>query len=204
MAGTQTKSKTDTVQLSELKRNTEMSPTRLIQRLEMPRTNIEPNPFNFGAGRFGGFSYDALKDLNKILNFSYMGAAEYENGAVPKSVETLWEWGQQNALVMSSMKLDGSEIFYICNKDMENGVKSTIRRLAHNKRRFTLDYVGLDDILTGKRPKPSKPRDLAGWLELDNHFMFFVDKTMFENSVKLFTINVAQKDKIKAQAKPPT
>lgn len=29
---------------------------------------------------------------------------------------------------------------------------------------------------------------LKGWIDLDNHYMFFIDKDMFENTKKLFNI----------------
>ena len=73
----------------------EMKRTYLIQRLEKPRTlkiagvELKDNPFSFGGGlRNGGLSKDATDLLRPLFSFDYMGAAEFEFGAVPEALSS--------------------------------------------------------------------------------------------------------------------
>ena len=52
-----------------------------LQRLVSPGMN----PFSFGAGG-GGISAEAKELLSNLFWFDYMGAAEYEFGAVPSAL----------------------------------------------------------------------------------------------------------------------
>lgn len=48
-------------------------------------------PFAFGGGKVnGGISPDVMKLLNKVFSFDYMGSAEFEWGAVPTAIKSLF------------------------------------------------------------------------------------------------------------------
>ena len=175
--------------MSGLRRDgVEMQKAWLIQRLDMPMPGHRENPFEFGAGyRRGGLSKKAYDAVNKIFGFDYMVAAEYEWGAIPASLSAIWEMGKKKELAVGELKLGEGSVFYLCDAGMEKGVREVIEKVAHGGI-STRDYVGLKDAL---REKKRQPGDQAGWLELDNHFMFFVDREMFEKSAKLFGIDLS-------------
>jgi hypothetical protein len=60
--------------------------TRLIQRLELP-SKLSGGGLSFGGGfKHGGLSDDAWDLLKDICTFDYMGAAEFEMGALPQAL----------------------------------------------------------------------------------------------------------------------
>ncbi len=182
------KSEVEQAQLSALKRESAMNQTRLIQRLEIPREKVIDNPFTFGAGlEHGGLNKKAYTKLSKIFAFDYMGAAEYEWGAIPESLGKMRDYGTRKELIAGVLKLEEGDVFYICNKLIEKEMRTVIKRIAHGGIR-TRDYVGLREAI---KKKDMKPGDLAGWLEMDNSFMFFVDRQMFERSAVLFGIELS-------------
>ncbi|MDE1854750.1 MAG: hypothetical protein KGH57_00295 [Candidatus Micrarchaeota archaeon] len=175
--------------LADAVRESVMRKPWLIQRLLMPDERLPlGNPFSFGAGyKNGGLSDEANEALNKVFSFAYMGAAEYEWGAIPTSLGKIFEMNKQHEIATGVLKLEEGDVFYFCNSKIEKGVREVIKRIAHGGIR-TRDYVGVREALKNNERKHG---DLAGWLELDNHFMFFVDEEMFLKSAKLMGIGAA-------------
>lgn len=69
----------------------DMDPAYLVQRVLRPRrpkgSHLDEhlNPFTFGAGGpTGGMNEQGFKLISKVMEFDYMGAAEYEFGAMPE------------------------------------------------------------------------------------------------------------------------
>jgi hypothetical protein len=167
----------------------------LVQRLRIPYAKAVDNPFTFGmmSHQHGCFTDEAWKIVNQAFAFDYMGAAEYEWGAVPKALEAMWQAGQDGHLVWGELdvkypKRPGKKgladgiVFYLCRCDDRQAVRRLIKRIALGNYRHSRDAILLDDAL---RRNESKPRDRAGWLDLDNCLMFFVDRKMFEDTLKL-------------------
>ena len=171
-----------------------MEPTRHIQRLLKPNAKSSGNPYLFGAGRpNGGFDDSAFDAISKIFSFDYMGRGEYEFGALPNSVGRIYDYATNGNLARGSVKLGLHEVFYICRKDMAAEVERRIKKLGEGEsweqrgpkksRVLTSDFVGL------RRSLDSRPEDArmpVGWLEIDNHFLFFTDRGMFSNAAGLF------------------
>lgn len=68
----------------------EMERSYLIQRLKDPYLGHEKNPFSFGGGyKNGGLADEAIDLLKDIFSFDYMGAAEFEFGALPKALNRI-------------------------------------------------------------------------------------------------------------------
>ena len=187
--------------IADLQSILRMERTYLIQRLEIPYGEDYDNPFTFGAGmRHGGLQDDTFRMLNGIFSFSYMGAAQYEFGAIPRSLGAIAEQAEKGNLtsgkvVVNNSQIKKAEVFYICREAIEEGVKEIIKKLAQGEswhqrgeKIRTRDFVGLNNVLKDGKAKEGKlePGDLAGWLELDNDFMFFADKKMFEKTAVLF------------------
>ena len=170
-----------------------MEKSYLIQRLEKPVGHN--NPFSFGGGfKNGGIGKDNMEILSKVFSFDYMGAAEFEFGAVPEALDKMI--GFSDDLVKGSITTHwkalrwktgetvkgNSKVYFLCHKDHKKDVKKRIASWAmgnnisgHPKCGVRLDS-SFDDHC------------YHGWFELDNGFFFFTDKTMWENTCKLFNI----------------
>lgn len=81
-----------------------MDKTYLIQRVSAPRLGGLgiANPFSFGGGG-GRLSQEALELLAPVFSFEYMGAAEYEYGAVPEGLNKIFQLAKNENLAFSTM-----------------------------------------------------------------------------------------------------
>lgn len=158
----------------------EMERSRLIQRLNKP---APPTPFAFGGGLpNGGLPEQAAKTISAIFSFDYMGAAEFEYGAVPAALQFIAVQARKRKIVAGKI----GDIYYLCPKSYKNGVLDIIVRLLADESTLRLnEHCGLADHFNKNAPYH---RGTLGWLELDNGFMFFVDQEMFEKTKSLFGI----------------
>ncbi len=165
---------------SKLRLMETMNQTYLIQRLEKPTGVI--SVFDFGCGLpNGGLSRQAANAVSSIFRFSYMGSAQFEWGAVPAALAFITEQANAGAMVAGS-HLD---VFYICPKTYEVGVKTVIQNLLSDEYSMRLlDPCYLSTSVQAM--KAEKAVYSVGWLELDNGYFFFIDETMFESTKKFF------------------
>ena len=156
-----------------------------IQRLNKPTNFI--NPFSFGGGGLvnGGLSEDGLKIIQDIFSFDYMGAAEFEWGAVPTALQSLAKLSIKNKLMTSILN---DKIYVIAPKDIIEDVLAWIEDASKKDYGHNLkEYLGLKSALEDK----SK---FVGWLKIERDkdceepFMFFIDKDMYDNACKLFKL----------------
>jgi hypothetical protein len=178
----------------------------LVQRLERPTGPSifgKDNPFAFGGGlRNGGLSGEAMDLLRPIFRFAYMGAAEFEFGAVPKALDYLARHGAQLGSFTVSIPLkdvpknwrdkgpqdipgDGT-VYVLARSDEADLVAESIRRMARRESR-TKERVGLESAL---RPHNEWDRETVGWLALDPAFLFFTDAPSWQATCALFGVEV--------------
>lgn len=170
----------------------------LVQRLNKPHNPERMNPFVFGGGlRNGGLSEEEAKELSMIFAFEYMGAAEYEFGAVPKALSSIWEAGQKGDLEAWEFEIPATSVkltSWLKNEGWSVPEK-TIKVYALAPKELKADIEAFI-LSTAKEDKTrdecvmfwrafavkegSDPYKLGGWLELDNGFMFFADRPMWE------------------------
>ena len=182
---------------------TEFGSSWLVQRLEKPRnwggTPFIDNPFSFGGGlKNGGLSDQAMGLIRDIWSFDYMGAAEFEFGAVPKALEhiaeaTLEAWTTDIPLSevpanwrdKTKTKPTGHATIYVLGPyEWKSQITERIREFATEN--YSLkEHTGLAAAL---RPVEDYDREKCGWLELDNGFLFFTDKEMWEKASTLFGV----------------
>jgi hypothetical protein len=97
-------------------------------------------------------------------------------------------------------------VYVLCPKEFEKNVKEYLTVLRKgdyaNKKIYLKESTRFkermfpeeawnweSDVKVKKVPiKLSSNERLKGWIDLDNHYMFFIDKEMFENTKKLFNI----------------
>lgn len=190
----------------------EMKRTRLVQRLRAPHRGDGPladltGAFAFGGGLAnGGLSGQAMSLLRDVFAFDYMGAAEFEFGAVPEALSALA--GAHKSLVVASVEIPLREVaanwrepkgyepegfgtvYLLCRDSHLPHVKVRVRQMA--RRELPLkEWTNLDSTL---RPTASYDGDTVGWLELDNGFMFFTDREMWSKSAALFGVAVPDRE----------
>lgn len=175
----------DTPHLEEMQR-TEIETPYMIQRLKIPKGE-GGNPFEFGCGlKRGGLSEEAYAMLNKIFNFDYMGNGEFEHGGVQRAFHDIQEFAFEKKLVKNALEVGEGSIFYICHKGVESDVRKSLKRLLkEDEMARTVEWVGLGSAIKSAERKPG---DIAGWIDIKNNFMFFVDRTMFEKMAGVFGV----------------
>lgn len=159
----------------------------LIQRVSKPINSDGElgklsQVFSFGGGlKNGGFTQKAFDEFNKIWNFEYMGSAEFEYGGVPKSLSKVIENKEDyRAYILEIGKEENKTPIYVIAYDDDQyceDVNSHINSYAEKPYGHrTKESVGLHQVVKGE---PSI-RDTCGWIDIQNHFLFFTDKDMFE------------------------
>jgi len=175
----------------------------LLKPYDRPVEILYDNPFAFGGGLAnGGLSSDAMDLLRPIFRFDYMGSAEFEFGEVPRALSKIYEnrdkyisweflvnykyesWYKKKE-VFTGKKL----VYVICQKDWVDTVKDAIwfhaKHSYSNTQYYTKEVVFLNRALS---ECDDEAKEYQGWLELDNGYFFFTNKTMFDKTCQLFGI----------------
>lgn len=155
-----------------------------VQRLEKPVGYS--NPFSFGGGIVnGGFHPDAMKMLEDIMSFDYMGSAEFEWGAVPTAFESLFT---NESTISFEIKVQTKMVYVICPFEIKDDVEKWIRQAS-------VEHMRLKERLGFKEALQGHPyNDFSGWIKIEGNnyckepFMFFLDKSMFEKVCDLFSV----------------
>ena len=161
-----------------------METTYLVQRLRKSHNNQSAEMWSFGGGlKNGGLSEDAMKLLRPIFSFDYMGSAEFEFGAIPesfrqmaKNISTYKTWG---------LAINKVPIYVIGVRYHADEINDIIKLLSKNKIRLK-EYSGIPWALGLDEFPHKRECDYIGWLELNNNFMLFTDKLIFEKTAELF------------------
>lgn len=153
----------------------------LVQRLNAPQGHL--NPFCFGGGKInGGLSKEAVEIIKRIFSFEYMGAAEFEWGAVPTALETLLKSD------LMTFNID-NKIWGICIKGQDKDIIAWIDNASKNHVSLK-ERLGLQEALYGKKYAKTK-----GWLKIEDDkkceepFMFFIDEFMFKATCEILGVN---------------
>ena len=199
-----------------------MNKTILVQRLKKPfKTEAKglladlANALSFGGGLVnGGLSKEAMTLLCKCFRFDYMGASEFEWGAVPKAFNAMakmavakqlefWDLTVPKKSVRRTEYIRGGtrdyfnetdcKIFVLGNKDDKIEINKRILAMAQSG--SGCYEVGPDIYLKESTnlanticPVDEWDTDLCGWAELDNAFIFFTDKSVSSNVRQMFGI----------------
>lgn len=180
----------------------------LVQRLKKSYKNDgifggKDNPFAFGGGlRNGGLSDEAMDMLREIFSFDYMGAAEFEFGAVPKALQAIAKNADKYKALSFSLPLNkvakgwrdkstedptgNAEIFVICNKVDTDEVLIRIMSWASEPYEKTHQLKETTMLSQTLRPDSDWETRVLGWFELDNGYFFFIDKEMWQKTSELF------------------
>ena len=179
----------------------------LIQRLEDPQGF--DNPFNFGGGlRNGGLNEDAMSLLRPIFSFDYMGAAEFEFGALPKSLNRLADSARKGTLTRGEVTVElkkvpknwmddstdeptgTATVYFICDEEIASDLPGRVKDIAYDKVSLK-ERSGFPEAL---RPRRKKGRMVdfdtrtKGGIDIKNDFFIFLDKGMADKTADLFGV----------------
>lgn len=166
----------------------------LIQRLQKPypgggQMDSLRNAFAFGGGmRNGGLSDEAMVLLRAVFRFDYMGAAEFEWGAVPPALSRIFQ--NRKKLRAWTLSLDAGAVYVICQKDHQAEIGDRITEWASVP--YGSDLKEQTRLYSALNPVNEWDSNRCGWLELDNGFFFFTDRSMFEATAELFGVQVKE------------
>ena len=187
---------------------TDLKRSWLVQRLQKPLGGGQmaalADAFSFGGGlKNGGLSDEAMDLIRDVFRFDYMGAAEFEFGAVPKALQQIAR--QQGDLEAGSIEIPLAEVappflerkkesplgaatvFWLAPSAWSDEVAERIRAWASEGYRSHLKEP--HHLERSLRPADEWDRHTCGWLELDNGFLFFTDREMWEKACTLFGVD---------------
>jgi hypothetical protein len=170
-----------------MKRGEIMHTPYLIQRLKKPFTKKPKTPLDV-LRKFGlfssGLSPEAKEVISEICVFDYMGSSEYEFGAIPKALTKIIKQDliSFNITVPFSHKsftkdniISGErKIFIICPKAIKEEVSDYIRKIGNEDERCK-ERTSFRASLASRE----FDRNIFGWFDIENLFMFFKDHRMF-------------------------
>ena len=162
----------------------------LVQRLKAPNKRFgllgTDNPCAFGGGyKNGGLSDEAMGLLRGIFSFDYMGAAEFEFGALPDALRRMAK--SVDDLIAFGHEVDGGTVFVLCPSGWKQEVCSRIEGWASPEPDGLKEWTNLHGALN---PQDEWDGRVVGWLELDNGFFFSIDRKMWEGFCRLLGVSV--------------
>ena len=128
---------------------------------------------------------DYKKGIDSIIRLDYMGASEFEWGAVPESLEAI------RASIANYTYMDypmhGKIITVFCKADVRTEVIAMLNELADGNM-HTKCYTDFDNLLTPSKHElewqAKSPLKTNFWWDIDNHVMFWVKNNEFEVKFK--------------------
>lgn len=174
---------------------------RLVQRLTPPpppdpdesRLLLAYGAFSFGGGlKNGGLSDEAMGLLSGIFSFDYMGAAEFEYGAVPTALGYMVEYRNEGKLVRGTIPTASGDVYLIAHEDHFAAAADNIEYWAEFG-----DYgpgaPGMLKCPTLLKKALVEPRSdyeerfgTRGGLELGCGYFYTIDEEMYSKMMELF------------------
>ncbi len=112
--------------------------------------------------------------LNDFINFDYMGSAEFEFGALPKS---FWEMVDSIELIVrNKTKIKDNVIHYICLKADEEEFLKHFDKLIKGEYR-TKEYTDMEKLYK----KGSFDQDTEFWWDIKNNWIASTNKRLILN-----------------------
>ena len=172
----------------------------LIQRIKKPYVGEVKTPlqalckYRLAAT---GFTKELGEALSTICRWDYMGSAEYEFGAIPKALRAM-------ASLKLTTKVESINYRwrdYGTSKDMTGIIPIYIIASKIDLQEVTnrIKTLAIDELRCKKRAefasslaKNEYSKDIYGWLELDNGYMFFKDEIMYAHFCALLRVKNAR------------
>lgn len=176
-------------------------PPFLLQRLKRSSRRGVINPFAFGGGlRHGGLSEEIAREFAKFLDFDYMGAGQYEMGALPQALSRMysnWKDYSLSTLYLFPKELkfnltqrqnferpkEKLRVDFACHNTHSAGCAEFIRGMASGKFKVRDPHFFIESVSAPKKPKGGFA--IAGWIDLTNSTFITTDSEMRDGFVNL-------------------
>lgn len=180
----------------------------LIQRLLKPFENAAAMKGQTSVDMvFGGArdldqtQHDALSKLFRLDN---MGSAHFEFGALPNAIYSMTQ-KKMRAYEMDiaatpgplvkqyKLKSKTAPVFVIASPDMLDDIKKFITDEATGKdhdlkRASEFQFAFFEKELGGKTSFRVNAKGICGWFDIENDYMFFLDRAMFDRVREAFEV----------------
>lgn len=146
---------------------------------------------------------EAMEALAKVWSWDYMGAAEFEFGAVPRAFGLMdgqelvanyftvpYEFKFRGWQEIPAQTFEGkAKVFYVCIKEHEDEVKELLTGWAKKEPSYphkTKERIRFNEGIADVPEEMDS--GIVGWFELDNGFLFFSDEKMWRNTCEILEI----------------
>jgi len=121
------------------------------------------------------FSSNSFK-IDDVIKWDYMGAAEFEHGALGKSFSRMKEIMHDEYEIIHTglINNEGYECIVFCKKDQEKETKETILNLAVNEYRLK-EYSYFNEYFS-KNNVTDYYKNINFWWDIVNDYMFWFDE----------------------------
>ena len=139
----------------------------LVARLSKPVGYVNP---------FGACSPEAQTELKDVVSFDYMGAAEYEYGAIPKCLSNMWKMPLilETISTPDEAKVELAHIVRIRTIESDKLIES-IQDIYEKGKNDSIKEVSKGDY--GSYYKAlHNDSEAIGWLNIKHYFAWFIDK----------------------------
>lgn len=131
----------------------------LIQRCNVNLYNQDGTKNNFN-------------DINDLLNYDYMGSAEFEFGALPKSYKRIrFNFNKYKVFNTGLKNYNGVPCYVLCKENIKDEVIDNIKELAKGEQRLK-EYITFEHHITKSKSSWSKPKENFWW-DIGHDFMFW-------------------------------
>lgn len=160
-------------------------------------------PYLIQRGTFRDIALEDIVGLDSLISYDYMGSAEFEWGALPKSLNEICNQWEKYAIKSTPITDSKKETMWlICLPDQFDDIMKAVKYFSENQysgqELRTKEFVGLYDYINPKKERSWNRADF--WWDIDNNWMICFGQ---DHITKLVTaINkVCTKKKIAQQNK---
>ena len=155
------------------------------------------------AGLISAGEIEAMEVLGPLCQFDYMGASEFEHGALPLALQAM---AQNKKLTTFSTEVrvpknknafkheaEGpcvDTVYVLCPEDWRDEVTERIEGFAKKEdMRKTRCAVQLERSIRIRAKGTTEPGAL-GWIEINNGYAFFIDEAMWKGFCEIFEVAI--------------
>lgn len=149
--------------------------------------NTHYQPYLIQRGTFKNTHELEIVGLDSLISYDYMGASEFEWGALPASLKQICQhWDTFTILKLSEIKnLDGEECYFLCHTGCEEKVSEVIKKLFTEQYPYHLhEWSGCYEYIH-ELPRNQFSTVINFWWDIDHHWM-----CCFGNNIRKLTIAI--------------
>ena len=124
------------------------------------------------------FTESTHQGIASILSFDYMGSAEFEWGALPKSLKRIRENLEQYVYV--DIHIKNKVITVLCKESQQFDMKLYLLKLSKGEPRLK-EFSAFDSYINDKGYYKDR---FDFWWDIGNHLMFWKKNPVFEEKFK--------------------